>query len=325
VDAGNNLADRTLVVCRTIAAPRVLVFDAFTDPDHLAHWWGPNGFTTTSIAFDMRVGGFWRFVMHGPDGRAYDNHVVYDEIVPPERLTFHHIGNEGSLHHATTVTFEDLGASTRLTLTVVFATAEQRTLLIKEHKVDQGGQETLARLAAMLDADAFVLSRRFAAPREMVWAMWTDAVHLAHWWGPKGFDWIFGTLDLCPDGIFHYGMRGPKDQEMWGKFVFDAIVPPERLSFVSSFSDRDSGVTRAPWFADWPLQVFNVMTLAAEGEGTHVVLKASPLHATTAERARFRSMKPSMTQGFSANFEQLDRYLVSHTGDDPHRSPARPG
>ena len=70
------------------------MFSAFTDPKHLAQWWGPDGFTTTTHSFDFRPGGIWRFVMHGPDGRDYQNRIIYDEIVPPERLVYHHSGGD---------------------------------------------------------------------------------------------------------------------------------------------------------------------------------------------------------------------------------------
>ncbi len=79
---------RSIVGTRVFDAPRDLVFAAFTDPKHLAQWWGPDGFTTTTSAFEFRVGGTWRFVMHGPDGRDYQNRVTYDEIVPGERIVY---------------------------------------------------------------------------------------------------------------------------------------------------------------------------------------------------------------------------------------------
>ena len=84
----------------------------WTDPKHLAQWWGPNGFTTTTSAFDMRPGGVWRFVMHGPDGRDYENRITFDEIVKPERIRYHHGGGDDvePVQFRTTVTFEDLGA-----------------------------------------------------------------------------------------------------------------------------------------------------------------------------------------------------------------------
>ena len=63
--------DREIVISRLIDAPQELVFEAFTDQKHIGEWWGPNGFTTTTLIMDLRPGGIWRFVMHGPDGRDY--------------------------------------------------------------------------------------------------------------------------------------------------------------------------------------------------------------------------------------------------------------
>src|SRR5688500_3516125 len=88
-------ADRAFAHARWIDAPRERVFKAFSDPAHLARWWGPNGFTSTFHEFDLRPGGAWRFVMHGPDGANYPNESVFVEVVEPERIVFEHM----SQHH----------------------------------------------------------------------------------------------------------------------------------------------------------------------------------------------------------------------------------
>ena len=85
---------RAIVAVLEFDAPRTLVWQAWSDPKYLSQWWGPNGFTTTTSAFDMRPGGVWRFVMHGPDSRNYDNRITFDEIVKPERIRYHHGGGE---------------------------------------------------------------------------------------------------------------------------------------------------------------------------------------------------------------------------------------
>ena len=139
-----------IIGSRVFDAPRALVFAAFTDPKHLAQWWGPNGFTTTTHSFDFRPGGVWRFVMHGPDGRDFQNHVTYDEIVPPERLVYHHGGGEDvePVQFSQTLTFEDLGnGQTRLTWHGRFPSAEERARVIKEYGADKGLVQTMARLA----------------------------------------------------------------------------------------------------------------------------------------------------------------------------------
>jgi uncharacterized protein YndB with AHSA1/START domain len=82
----------SIIGSRLLNAPRQLVFSAFTDPKHLAQWWGPDGFTTTTHSFEFRPGGVWHFVMHGPDGRDYQNRITYEEIIRPERLVYRHGG-----------------------------------------------------------------------------------------------------------------------------------------------------------------------------------------------------------------------------------------
>ena len=86
---------RSIIGIREFDAPRDLVFSVWTDPKHLAQWWGPNGFHHHDVAASsMRPGGVWRFVMHGPDGRDYQNRITFDEIVPPERIVYRHGGGE---------------------------------------------------------------------------------------------------------------------------------------------------------------------------------------------------------------------------------------
>ena len=74
---------RSIIGSRLFDAPRELVFSAFTDPKHPVQWWDPNGFTTMTHSFEFRPGGVWRFVMHGPDGRDYQNRITYEEIYGP--------------------------------------------------------------------------------------------------------------------------------------------------------------------------------------------------------------------------------------------------
>lgn len=148
-------AARSIVTTRVYDAPRELVFAAWSDPDRIAQWWGPNGFTTTTSEFDMRPGGVWRFVMHGPDGRDYQNRVTYEEIVRPERLVYRHGGGEEDLEPVefrNTVTFEDLGGRTRLTMRAVFPSAAERDRVAREYGAVEGGEQTLARLAEYLAA-----------------------------------------------------------------------------------------------------------------------------------------------------------------------------
>ena len=129
--AGNSPAENELVVTRLIAAPRRLVFKTWTQPEHVARWWGPQGFTTIHCDMDIRVGGRYRFGMRSPQGTEYWKRGVYREIVEPERVvfTFAWEDAEGNPGHEllTTVTFADENGKTRLTLCqAMFATQESR-------------------------------------------------------------------------------------------------------------------------------------------------------------------------------------------------------
>jgi len=114
-------ADRELVVTRVIDAPRRLVFRAWTQPEHIARWWGPQGYTTIHCEMDIRVGGAYRFGMRSPQGTEHWKRGVYREIVEPERLVFTWgWANEQwqpiSAETIVRVTFENLGGKTKLTL-----------------------------------------------------------------------------------------------------------------------------------------------------------------------------------------------------------------
>jgi uncharacterized protein YndB with AHSA1/START domain len=146
-------SDRELVLTRLVNAPRERVFAAFTDPRQLPQWWGPDGFTTVTREIDVRPGGLWRFVMHGPDGTDYDNRIRYREIVAPERLVYAHdsdVENDPNGFEVT-VTFEAEGDRTRVTMRSLFASAAMVDR-VKGFGAVELGQQTLGRLEAHVTA-----------------------------------------------------------------------------------------------------------------------------------------------------------------------------
>lgn len=142
-------ADREIVVSRIIDAPRELVFEAFTEVRHLSQWWGPEGFTTTTRAFEFAVDGVWDFVMHGPDGTDYQEWIVWTEITPPERIAMLH-GEYRDDPNAfeSILTLEADGDATRIEMVGLFPTKELRDAAIEKHGAVEGGQQTLGNLAA---------------------------------------------------------------------------------------------------------------------------------------------------------------------------------
>lgn len=146
--AEQDIHDREITTSRVVDAPRQRVWQAFTDPKQVVLWWGPNGFTNTNHEMTVKVGGVWRFTMHGSDGVDYKNKIVYTDIVELERLSYDHSGEDeldlAGFH--STITFEDLGDKTKVTLTAVFASAEEREKQVKMGAIE-GGEQTLGRLA----------------------------------------------------------------------------------------------------------------------------------------------------------------------------------
>ncbi|MBC7630531.1 SRPBCC family protein [Aeromicrobium sp.] len=147
--AQSTTADREIVITRVISAPRELVFEAFTKVQHLSRWWGPEGFTTTTAAFEFRVGGEWDFVMHGPDGTDYQEWITWAEINPPERIAMLH-GEYRDDPNAfeSVLTFAPDVAATRIEMRTVFPTRELRDEAVEKYHAIEGGQQTLSNLAA---------------------------------------------------------------------------------------------------------------------------------------------------------------------------------
>jgi uncharacterized protein YndB with AHSA1/START domain len=318
-------ADREIVISRDFDAPRELVWEAWTDPKHVVQWWGPNGFTTTIEKMEVRPGGVWRFVMHGPDGTDYPNKSVFTEVVKPERIAFSHGGGRKGargVHFEATWTFEALNrGTTRLTIRQVFPTAEDRDRIVKEYGAIEGGKQTLKRLGEHLkavtrsapaagSAHDFVITRVFDAPRELVFKAWTESERLREWWGPKGFAMLSLKLDLRLGGVFHYCMRAPNGSEMWGKFVYREIAAPERIVFVNLFSDEKGNLIRHPLSPTWPLEVLATLTLTEHGGKTTLRLQGRPINASEDERKTFEAGHKSMQQGFGGTFDQLAAYLA---------------
>jgi uncharacterized protein YndB with AHSA1/START domain len=142
-------ADREIVISRVIDAPRELVFEAFTEVRHLAQWWGPEGFTTTTQSFEFRVGGVWDFLMHGPDGTDYTEWITWTEIAPPERIALlHGESRDDPNAFESGLTFEPDGAATRIVMRTVFPTKQLRDDAVEKYHAIEGGQQTLSNLAA---------------------------------------------------------------------------------------------------------------------------------------------------------------------------------
>jgi uncharacterized protein YndB with AHSA1/START domain len=294
-------ADRELVVTRVFDAPPELVFEAWTNPKHLPHWWGPYGFRTAIHHLDLRPGGDWRLTMRGPDGTDFQNHIVFVEIVKPERLVFRHEPKEGTepVRFETAVVFASVSRKTEVTLRMVFPSAAERDRVIAKYHADEGGRQTLARLAAYLPemgSHDLVMERIFNAPRNLVFRAWTDPERLKRWWGPKGFTNPVCEMDARPGGAIRIQMRAPNGDEHRMTGVVQEIVEPERLVFLSAALDKEG---RAMF------EIRNEVSFADQGSRTRLTLRASVVKSTEFAPQYLAGME----MGWSLSLDRLEADL----------------
>jgi uncharacterized protein YndB with AHSA1/START domain len=307
MDARNSEDARSLVTTRMFDAPRELVFEAWTHPNHLSHWWGPTGFSITTRMFDFRPGGTWQLVMHGPDGRDYQNHIIYDEIVPPERIAFHH-NPDGSMGagHRTFATFEDVGGKTKLTMRITFSSVEEKERIVREHHADEGQKQTIGRLADYVSdwgkggglEKTITLSRIFAAPRKLVFEAFTEAKHVAQWWGPKGFVNPVCEIDARPGGaiLIHMKMEGTEFSHPMTGTVRE-VVAGKRFVFTSVVADPAGNTI---------LQSHTAITFSDEAGGTRVTVEARGKGLQPIARM----MLAGMQEGWSQSLEKFDALIA---------------
>ena len=142
----NNTKDRELLITRTLNAPIDLVWEVWTNPQHIAKWWGPNGFTNTITTMDMKPGGEWILTMHGPDGTDYKNKSIFKEVIPHKKIVFDHIAP----NFTATIEFKAQGEQTHLTWHMLFETTEQFIQVVKTFKADDGLKQNIDKLNAYL-------------------------------------------------------------------------------------------------------------------------------------------------------------------------------
>ncbi len=148
----------TLVITRTLKAPRELAWKMFSDPFHLAQWWGPKGFSNRIDKLDFRTGGSWLHVMIGPDGREYptDNDIV--EVTEPVRIVYRNqpadpklFGDNPPPGFTKTLTFVEVPGGTELTLICTFDKPEHRDAVIRRG-FSLGTNQSFDKLEAHLAA-----------------------------------------------------------------------------------------------------------------------------------------------------------------------------
>lgn len=294
--------DLDLVLSRVIGAPRALVWDAWTKPEHLPHWWGPQGMTTTVLEMDVRPGGALRTEMRDAQGNVYPTHSTFELLDRPRMLVLGDTfpdGPDGEPVRATcTVTFEEVGPR-HTRLTVRWSHTTQASYDIHVAMGFHGGWgETIDRLVLHLvprfaDTPKVVkLVRRFDAPRDLVWQAWTDPRMLARWWAPQHFTAPHVTVDLRPGGAANLDMRGPDGTLYPCRALFRTVAPPERLVFWAVVPDAEGRAF---------LEDVTTVTFATQDGRTVVTVEAVVLQAMPEAAEALAGME----QGWSESLDKL--------------------
>lgn len=232
------VSSREITLTRVYDVPREEVFARWTEAEHLARWWGPDGFTAPRVESDPRPGGALVIVMAGPDGFEQTMQATYRDVVPPERLVVDSVvaGADGStfLESTHTVTFAETGGKTEVTVRARASVFRPDGLPALEGML-AGWTQSLQCLDDVLTGAAdrqMVYSRLYPAPPERVFPLWVTREHLERWWGPDGFSITVEEFDPRPGGRWVFTMHGPDGTDYPNTIVFEEIVRPSRLVFL---------------------------------------------------------------------------------------------
>jgi uncharacterized protein YndB with AHSA1/START domain len=157
-----------------------------------------------------------------------------------------------------------------------------------------------------------VITRTFDASKAEVFNAFATPEALAEWWGPVEAPIDVISLDFNPGGKFHYRMNGA--MIYYGVFCYQQIIPHDKIVWINSFANEAGEIIKAPFPGlDFPLEVFNVLTLEEKGVQTVLTLVSEPYNATESETAAFNSIYENMQQGFGGTLNQLESYLKRQT------------
>ncbi|MFN3454329.1 MAG: SRPBCC domain-containing protein [Pseudobdellovibrio sp.] len=172
-----------LRLLRVFNAPAKLVWEAWTEDQHVSHWWGPRGFTLTTQSKNLKTGGQWIYTMHGPDGTDYPNITTYFEVEPYKRLVYNHGATaDREALFKVTVEFKEVHNKTHMDMTMTLAT-EEAAQEIKKFIKQAGGDSTWDRLSEYVEErkknqDVFIINRSFETDQKTLFKMWTTPEHI---------------------------------------------------------------------------------------------------------------------------------------------------
>ncbi|HPI41195.1 MAG TPA: SRPBCC family protein [Pseudobdellovibrionaceae bacterium] len=311
----NNSNELTLT--RVFDAPVKLVWEAWTDPNKAAQWWGPRGFSITTKSKDLRPGGKWIYTMHGPDGTDYPNITTYFVIEPLKRLQYDHGANENQKAlFRVNVLFSESHGQTTMKMTMTFESSQIAIDMCKFIK-EAGGNSTWDRLGEYLEEkynnkNIFLLNRVFEAPIDVVFDMFTNPAHIEKWQPPSGFSMKILDGKIETGNSVFYEM-GNNEVKFYGRSTYQKILRPEFISFYQEFCNEGGQNTKYPGAPVWPAMWLTFVTFTEEeASTTRITLKSEIIdNYSSDELTAFLAARGGMTQGWNGSFDRLEILLES--------------
>ncbi|MFO0587242.1 MAG: SRPBCC domain-containing protein [Polyangiaceae bacterium] len=280
----------TFKLSRVLDAPRALVWEALTRPEHLVHWWGPKGMSLEVHCYDPAPGGLFLYSMTMPSGETMWGKWVFREVSPITRLEFvasfsdaeagitrHPMAPDWPRETLSTIELTEENGRTTVHLTgqpISATELEQRTFEGGIEGMNKGWEGTWSvldeylRLAKQGEGRVtdreMLITRVIDAPREKIFDAWADRERIAKWWGPKGFHSTIAKFDFRPGGEWKFVMHGPDGRDYQNDNSFVEIQRPSRIvlrhgskpvfQLAVTFEDLGGGKTRVVWRATFSSQ-----------------------------------------------------------------------
>jgi uncharacterized protein YndB with AHSA1/START domain len=252
----NDLRFRQLLMNRMFDAPRSLVFEVFTKPDHIKNWWGPDGFQNTISKMDVQPGGKWELIMRGPNGTDFKNAYTYQQVIYNEQLVMEH---HSTPHFISTIRFTSVGKKTLLSMHMLFDSTESVEMVKKVFKADEGLKQNLSKLGTYLERNDLpvIIEKVYAAPISQVWKALTDKDEMKKWY----FD--VPAFKPEPGCEFEFTAGETPEKQFRHLCRVTEVIPERKIAYTWRYDgvDGESLVS----FALEPLKEGTRLTLIHEG------------------------------------------------------------
>lgn len=223
-----------IITTRTVNASSDQVFKVWTHPHYLAQWWGPKDFKNTFHEFDLKPGGAWNFVMHGPNGVDYPNSSQFVEIKMPNRLVLNHISKP---QFQIVVNFEEAGSQTKVTFRQIFPTKDEadkiRAFVTEANEQNMDRMEAVVADMILDRSDREVIAHRmFDATPEEIYSAWTDSKKLSQWWGTNGLGLTTHSMEVKSGGLWRFLIHSTDGTLYPNRIEYTEAAQPSLLSYI---------------------------------------------------------------------------------------------